>query len=208
MYKSIVLFIAFTLSVHPVFSQKRAFAPIAGYLKDTIQVSAPDSLQAWKQRLYNEIRKEEIYECSVLGFSGAPSWLWLKADTLNELSTLDEKLKYFEDLSPVLRIYAFYGILQENDSIAFTLLRSAIKDTTRVGYFCTCVISSSPFNHFLLEDYYPFIRTKYTVGFTTCSRGKCFHFPEPSRRVWKQKEKELKKLLKENQTLLSDVRGY
>jgi hypothetical protein len=113
-----------------------------------------------------------------------------------------------EDSSPVMKIYAFWGVVQENDSIAFALLNEAMKDSTRVSYFCSCVLSSSPYKSFLLEYYYSYISRKYRIGLTSCSRGKCFNFPEPSKKIWRQKEKEFKMLLEENQILLSDVRGY
>jgi hypothetical protein len=91
------------------------------------------------QRLITDIIHSNTIQCYYLGEAGRPSELFMKADTLATLLSIQEKIQLFADSNRVLKYYCFYNILTENDSIAFELLKQVLNDSTEVTFYCSCL---------------------------------------------------------------------
>jgi len=157
-----------------------------------------------KQRLISEIKESNTIECYYLGQAARPSALFKKADTLNTLLSMKEKIQLFADSNRVLKYYCFYNIMSENDSIAFELLKQCINDTTDIGYNCGCTIDDLPLNWLLVEKYNMFIQAKYRDGSpTVMGDSKRVHmFPKADKKKYKEKHNQLVLLV--NQSVSKD----
>jgi hypothetical protein len=154
------------------------------------------------QQLITEIKSAETIQCYYLGSRGNPSELFMKADTLNSLLTIEEQTQLFSDTSHTLKYYCFHHLLsdKDNDSIAFSLLKQVINDTTEVEYFCSCFLRTRAFNGLLVEKYTHFIQAKYRDGNPTVLGGdkRVYLFPKPDKKIYKEKIKQLRALIEQS----------
>jgi len=158
-----------------------------------------------KQRLISEIKAANTIECYYLGQAARPSALFKKADTLNTLLSMKEKIQLFADSNRVLKYYCFYNIMSENDSIAFELLKQVIDDSAETQYFCGCIIESFPFNSLLVNKYSQFIEAKYKDGNPTVMGDdrRVHMFPKSDKKKYKEKYNQLMLLI--DQSIYKDL---
>lgn len=154
------------------------------------------------QQLITEIKAAKTIQCYYLGSHGSPSALFMKADTLSSLLTLEEQVQLFADTSYTLKYYCFHHLLsdQDNDSIAFNLLRQVINDTAQVEYFCSCLLRPRAFNSLLVEKYAHFMQAKYRDGNPTVLGGdrRVYMFSKPDKKTYKEKIKQLRALIEQS----------
>jgi hypothetical protein len=148
-----------------------------------------------------EISKSEVIESKRITFAGYLSELYSLGDSLNSNTSIDQKIEIFDTSGYTLKYYLFRGILFENDSIAFQMLKSQSSDSTYIPYRFGCLIGSKKFNEILFNEYHQFIFSKYFYGGTGTYDGIVFSFPKSKKKIWKQKEKELKVLWEENSNM-------
>ncbi|MGN6645115.1 MAG: hypothetical protein ACTHJT_01190 [Cytophaga sp.] len=154
------------------------------------------------QQLITEIKAAKNIQCYYLGSHGSPSALFMKADTLSSLLTIEEQVQLFADTSRTLKYYCYHHLLsdKDNDSIAFNLLKQVINDTTEVEYLCSCFLRTRSFNGLLVEKYAHFMQAKYKDGNPTVLGGdrRVYMFPKPDKKTYKEKIKQLRSLIEQS----------
>jgi hypothetical protein len=157
-----------------------------------------ENIENENKKLINEIKEFPFIQSWCLGFScNSISLVYRKTDSLFALSTPSEVISYFQDTSYVLKYYSFMYALENNDSIAYKLLEKSINDTTLVSTNFSCVYSSHKFNHLLIYEYRRFIEMKYKTGGRIYKGDLSRTYTQPkSKHKWKEKSKQLNKLLK------------
>ena len=98
----------------------------------------------------------------------------------------------------MVKYYAYYGILLQNDSLAFELLKLYISDSTKVDYFANCVSQTIHFNEEIASLYATIIIMKYLYGGNVAREGFCLSYPEQQPTLYRKKRNALNNLLKEN----------
>ena len=157
-----------------------------------------------KERFVNELKKVKEHEWSN-PFCDSCTKIKKKADSLFEISTLQECLQYFEDSAYVLKVYSFLKILELDDSIAFIKLSESIKDSTPVFLRTYDAGWAIKFNKFISTYYKDFISKKYQYGGKLDFYGKICIFPVSNPLVWTQKDALLKFLINKGKLQYEDL---
>jgi len=157
-----------------------------------------------KKRLIAEIGQYDFIESYCLGLGcNSISALYKKADSLLLHSSEEEMIAYFNGVSYSLKYYSFLHILENNDSLAFQLLRLNIRDEKRMDYTFGDVSSNTKFIHLLAGEYRNFIQLKYLSGGRVLVRGhRLVNFPSKDKKKYRRKIEELNRLLQANNVVL------
>lgn len=147
------------------------------------------SSQLFSQSL-NEIRQlDEVHSCH-LGPAGQKSADFHLADSLLSPLSADSLFALTTDSSYTLKYYAFIHLLGKNDSMAFEVVKFHVNDSTQIYTHFSCIMSSRPFNHLLIEEYVRVFELKYKSGGWTSGNCITYHFPKSSKRCWRAKKRE------------------
>lgn len=144
----------------------------------------------WKSNL----QQATVIEGRCLGYACRPSKLFASFDSLTRYYNANNFKVLMSDSNYVVKYYAFYGLLLQDDSLAFEMVQRYISDTTIVVYF-GCAIESFHFNEGIINLYKTMISIEYEYG------GMCtyesFHLYYRPRKpmVYRKKMKELNNLL-------------
>lgn len=99
-----------------------------------------------------------IFEYSYDGLSAEPSHQWERYETLLEISSDSELLFLCNNRSPVIRAYAFQGLIRRQNPKIFDILTTHIHDTAAFDRSMGCMVGPCYVSDFYLElvGYFPY----------------------------------------------------
>ncbi len=164
-------------------------------------VNGQKNIDSLKFRLIKELSEENTIYSKHIGPVGVLSEFYKKADTLNQLMSIEERKTLLNtSKNYVIKYYSFLSTLYCCDSLAEQLLKNIIQDSSEVFTHFNCVLSSNKFNELLFTEYYEFLIFKYQLGGRAVFHGVSFYSPiiskKAQRKQWKNKKKQFETLVK------------
>jgi hypothetical protein len=100
----------------------------------------------------------KIFEYEVAGAAGEPSLQWARYQALLGLSSESELLYFCDNESPVVRCYAFQGLVEKRSPKIFEVLTKHIRDTSEFERIMGCMVGPCYVTDFYLEQvgYFPY----------------------------------------------------
>lgn len=152
------------------------------------------NIDLWKSKL----QQATIIEGRCLGYACKESALFTNFDSLTRYFNAHDFELLMSDSNYVVKYYAFYGLLLQDDSLAFEIVQRYISDTTYVFYFAACSGQNIRFNEEIITLYKKVISMKYQYGGRYSFEGFFLNYPQKNIKAYRKKNKELNNLLDDN----------
>ena len=109
-------------------------------------------------KLVNEMADYKMFEYKFVGLTADSSLQWARYETLLAKSSESELLKLCDNESPVVRSYAFQGLVEKNSSKIFEVMTKHISDTGEFDRTMGCMVDPCYVTDFYLEQvgYFPY----------------------------------------------------
>lgn len=168
--------------------------PLIFYSMVTTPLWSQQNVINWE----NQLHEATIIEGRCLGYSCHQSQIFAAFDSLTKYYDAQSFQELLADTNYVVKYYAYYGVVLQNDSLALELLKRYISDSSKVVYFANCVSETIYFNEEIASLYATIITMKYFYGGNGAREGFNLSFPEPQPALYRKKRIALNNLLKEN----------
>jgi hypothetical protein len=145
----------------------------------------------WKSQL----QQATSIEGRCLGYTCHESALFANFDSLTRYFTAQDFEQLMSDSNYVVKYYAFYGMLLQDDSLAFRIVQRYISDTTSVTGFANCTSFDIRFNEEIIHLYQKTLSMKYQFGGMWTYEGFHLNYPTRNLNLYRNKMKELNKLV-------------
>lgn len=119
-------------------------------------------------KLVKEMADYKMFEYKFVGLTADSSLQWARYETLLAKSSESELLQLCENESPVVRSYAFQGLVEKNSSAIFEIMTKHISDTGEFDRTMGCMVDPCYVTDFYLEQigYFPYdSSTSYKITF-------------------------------------------
>lgn len=117
-------------------------------------------------KVVEEMADYKTFECKFVGLSEDSSLQWVRYEQILANSTHPELIQLCENESPVVRSYAFLGLIEKKSPQIFVVLLKHIEDTGEFDRVIGCMVDPCYVSDFFLEQvsYFPFDSTGYRIS--------------------------------------------
>lgn len=117
-------------------------------------------------KVVKEMAAYKTFEYKFTGLADDSSLQWARYETILANSTDDDLVQLCENVSPVVRSYAFMGLIEKKSPQIFEILLKHIKDTGKFDRVMGCMVNPCYVSDFYLEQvgYFPYDSTWYTIS--------------------------------------------